>query len=79
MNYTKEIFARDLEGQLLNSEIDHKKIAAWAYETRLRNLGAIDPSVSEWLLQLGAMDMGKEFEFSTDEIVSMIAAAREDN
>jgi hypothetical protein len=78
MNYTREIFARELDGFLSNDAvIDHKKIATWAYETRLRNLGEIDPKVSEWLMQLGAMDMGNEFEFSGDEIVSMIAAARE--
>jgi hypothetical protein len=76
MSYTREIFARELDVFLSTEHIDHKKIAAWAYETRLRNLEAIDSGVSEWLMQLGAMDMGKEFEFSIEEIASMIAVAR---
>jgi hypothetical protein len=76
MSYTKEIFARDLDVFLSSGDIDHKKIAAWAYEARLRNLEAIDSDVSGWLMQLGAMDMGKEFEFSIEEMASMIAVSR---
>lgn len=76
MKYTKETFAQELNDLLSNVGIEHKRIAAWAYETHLRNLESIDPSVSEWLIQLGAMDMGKEFEFSRNEIASLIATAR---
>ena len=76
MTYTREMFASELEGLLSTSTIEHAKIAAWAFETRLRHLPAIDVPISEWLLQLGAMDMGPEFEFSKEELQSMIGVAR---
>lgn len=79
MRYTKETFARELEELLpnSNSDIEHQKIAEWAYETRTQNLQDIDGDVSKWLIALGAMTMGPEFEFSRDELKAMVVAARQ--
>jgi hypothetical protein len=76
--YSRDEFAAELERILIRGRnLDCVGIASWAYETRLKHLGAIDTSVSNWLLQLGAMDMGTEFELTMDDLRKIVAEARE--
>ena len=77
MIYSSHEFSLELENILTSREsIDTQQIAAWAYETRLKNVSSIDPQVSDWLLQLGAMDMGAEFEFTREELENIVRVAR---
>lgn len=77
MSYSSQMFSAELEELLAaRDSIDYAQIARWAYATRLRNLESIDHNVSNWLLQLGAMDMGTEFEFTREELQELIRAAR---
>ena len=77
MSYSSQMFSAELEELLAARDpIDYVQIARWAYATRLRNLESIDRNVSNWLLQLGAMDMGTEFEFTREELQELIRAAR---
>lgn len=77
MSYSSQMFSAELEEFLATREsIDYVKIARWAYATRLRNLASIDHKVSNWLLQLGAMDMGTEFELTREELQELIRVAR---
>lgn len=76
MRYTREMFAADLERLLNEGSTDFKQIAKWAYATRLTHLGEIDAEVSDWLLRLGAMDMGSEYEWNKEELRDLVAKAR---
>lgn len=78
MSYSRDRFAAELDGFLHEplGAIDYKKIADWAYKVRVDNLGKIDPDVDKWLLQLGAMSMGSEFELSDLELRDMISRAK---
>jgi hypothetical protein len=70
------MFASDLERYLNGGPVDCGRIARWAYAIRLTHLKAIDADVSDWLLRLGAMDMGSEYEWSEDELRALVAKAR---
>ena len=59
MSCTKEMFSNELESLIIGDEIDHSRIAGWAYATRLKHVRGIDPDVDRWLEELGAMDMGE--------------------
>jgi hypothetical protein len=74
--YSKERFAAELDVLLAGKAIEYKAIAKWAYNVRLENISSIDPEVSRWLLQLGAMDMGEEFEWSREELAALVSTAR---
>jgi hypothetical protein len=78
MSYSRNRFADELDGFLHESSgmVDCTKIADWAYKVRLDNLGAMDPDIDKWLLQLGAMSMGEEFKFSGLELQVMVDRAR---
>ena len=77
MNYSSQMFSVELEGLLAAGDpIDYVQIASWAYVTRLKNLESIDHNVSDWLLQLGAMDFGPEFEFTREQLQELISVAR---
>ncbi|BFG79437.1 hypothetical protein PTKU46_74700 [Paraburkholderia terrae] len=74
--YSKEMFAAELDMFLAGKVIECQAIAKWAYNVRLENLSSIDSEVSRWLLQLGAMDMGEEFEWSREELAALVSTAR---
>lgn len=78
MSYSRNRFAEELDGFLHDpaGTVDHAKIADWAYKTRLDNLSDMGPDVDKWLLQLGAMSMGTEFEFSERELRDMVDRAK---
>lgn len=78
MSYSRNRFAAELDGFLHEPSevIDHKKIADWAYKARVDNLDDIDPEVDKWLLQLGAMSMGSEFELSCLELRDLVSRAK---
>jgi len=77
MSYSRQNFSQELDHILKrNEEIDCTQIANWAFKTRVENLPSIDPDVSNWMLQLGAMDMGPEFEFTKEELHEIVNQAR---
>lgn len=76
MIYTKKMFGQELEDLLSGSVLDHAKIATWAYAIKLANVRNIDPDVDRWLEELGAMDMGEEFELSLNELRDLVATAK---
>lgn len=78
MSYSPNKFAGDLERFLHgpSGTIDRAKISDWAYRVRLDNLNDIDADVDKWLLQLGAMSMGQEFEFSALELRDIVDRAK---
>ncbi|VVD76042.1 hypothetical protein PPN31114_00876 [Pandoraea pneumonica] len=76
MSYTKMMFGQELEVFLSEEVLDYPKIANWAYATKLNNVRDIDADVDRWLEELGAMDMGREFEFSLDELMNLMATAK---
>lgn len=78
MKYSPAKFADELE-VLLENRVgisSCKDVADWAYKTRLNNISDMDPRVKEWLLQLGAMSMGPEFQLSEGELRKFIEKAR---
>ncbi|SNR93282.1 hypothetical protein SAMN05192560_1816 [Methylobacillus rhizosphaerae] len=77
MSYTKEIFSHELEVFLVGDELDHSRIAEWAYATKLKHVRGIDRDVDQWLEELGAMDMGEEFKLSLAELQRLVAIARQ--
>ncbi|MCD4500961.1 Uncharacterized protein ChrSV_2584 [Chromobacterium vaccinii] len=76
MIYTKRIFGQELEAFLSGEVLDHAKISTWAYATKLNNVRNIDPDVDRWLEELGAMDMGEEFELSLEELMNLVVSAK---
>ena len=78
MSYPRHRFADELDRFLHqpSGTIDRAKIADWANRVRLDNLSDIDPDIGKWLLQLGAMSMGLEFELSGPELRDMADRAK---
>lgn len=75
MSYTKKMFSRELESLIADREINHSRIAEWAYATKLKHVREIDPDVDRWLEELGAMDMGDEFRLGLAELQHLVAVA----
>lgn len=75
MSYTKPMFSADLRSFLEQGVVDHAKIADWAYATHLAHVRDVDADVDRWLIELGAMSMGEEFELTLDELRNMVAVA----
>lgn len=73
--FTRSDFAKGLASAITEFGPQPRAIATWAFQTRVENIGAIDDRVKEWLTQLGAMDLGPEFELSGDELLSLVAEA----
>lgn len=68
--YSQKNLSTELE-QLLDGfagSVDHARIADWAYETYLRQVGDIDPNSKDLLIRLGTMSMGPEFELPEVEL-----------
>lgn len=77
MTYSKRDFASDLDRLVAPAVVDYSRLATWAYETRLQNLRDIDADVSKWLMELGAMDMGAEFQLSPKDLAGLVERARQ--
>lgn len=73
--YDGKAFSDDLAHQIESGNTAF--ISQWAYKVRLQRLPDVVPKVSEWLLQLGAMDIATELAMSEQELWSIVAAARE--
>ncbi|MGN6480969.1 hypothetical protein [Luteibacter sp.] len=79
MNNSRIQFADELEALLgvngrPSEHID--EIATWAYRWRLTHQDEVDDEVDAWLLDLGFMSMGQEFELGDVELRQMIVSAR---
>ncbi len=73
----QQTIAKELE-QLLNrdSSINIPEIASWAYKARLDSLREVDRSVLDILEELGAMDMGPEFEWTETELRGLVSTLK---
>lgn len=76
MTYTKIMFSQEIEALTSGGVLDHKKIATWAYTTKLDNVRDIDPCVDRWLDIIGVMDMGEEFELSLNDLRDLVEATK---
>jgi hypothetical protein len=79
MNNLRLQFADELEALIglkdeTGAHVD--KIATWAYRWRLVNQDEIDDEVDAWLIGLGFMGMGEQFEIGDGELRQMIVSAR---
>ena len=79
MSYSRDDFSKDLDKIISDSLgcINCKKIGDWACKTRMHNISDIDTDVDDWLIELGAMSMGSEFELSESELREYIFRATE--
>lgn len=69
MAYSMQKLSGELAVLLANmpGAIDHAKVADWAYAAYSQN-DDLEPDAGKLLLALGAMTMGREFEFSDVEL-----------
>ena len=66
--YTKSQFGKELKEQIENG-FDVVKISRWAHDNVLMNhQKEIDSDLKSIIMQIIAMDMGKEFELSKTEL-----------
>lgn len=73
-------FARELDALLSSNDDDGKRIeriANWAFSLRFANQRDVDDELDTWLVHLGAMTMGEEFEFTDEEMREMVRTAIE--
>ncbi|MGN6480967.1 hypothetical protein [Luteibacter sp.] len=71
-------FARELDALLGLNNDDGKRIeriANWAFSLRFANQREVDVELDTWLVHLGAMTMGEEFEFTDEEMRRMVASS----
>jgi len=68
--YTKQQFGRELKSLLTQQKISAASIGSWAHAKYYDYIDKIDPhsGFGEFLLQLGTMEMGPEFERSHKEL-----------
>ncbi|WP_428036968.1 hypothetical protein [Amphritea sp.] len=59
-----------------NGDIDFDALADWAYKTRLDGLGDFPREILDDLEQLGACNMGPEFEWSRQDLRALLGKLR---
>lgn len=79
MTYSIKNFSKDFEKIISDScgKIDYEKIADWAFKTNQMNCRDIDPDVDRWLIELGTVSMGPEFEMSESQLREYIFLANQ--
>ena len=65
--YTKQQFGQELKEKIKKRE-PVSFIGAWAHNKYYENISSIDLQLGEFLLQLGTMEIGQEFERSYEEL-----------
>lgn len=67
MEYIKIQFARELQEKIKNRD-SVSEIGGWAYSVYFNNMGKINSSFRNILLDLSTMEDGEEFEVSYEEL-----------
>ncbi len=65
--YTQQQFGRELKEKIKMGS-SPSEIGSWAHATYYEYLSQIDLDFGEFLLQLGTMEMGPEFELSYEKL-----------
>lgn len=65
--YTQQQFGKELKEKIRERK-SAAEIGSWAHATYYEYLSQIDLDFGEFLLQLGTMEMGPEFERSYEEL-----------
>lgn len=67
--YTKEQFGKELK-EMVAKRAEIAAIGSWAHDTYYEHRSEIDQKsgLRKFLLQLGTMEMGPEFEYSYEEL-----------